>query len=235
MPALPKKLLQQNLIEKWKLLKGDLVQITTGKDKGKRGVIKKVLREKNRVVVDGCNLVKKNIKRTEERAGYSIMKEAPLHSSNVSLICPDTDKPTKVAWRFLEDGKKVRMAKESGSVVVRPEPKKRVKRPSNPYKDTDSEETVKKTWTDEEQQQLVNYYLIKFEKQYLNHLKQVAGNTEKSELKRDLDDKLFQMRVLKRAKELLKEDMEAASASDSLSSSMSDLSLEEKTKETSTL
>ncbi|EFC48896.1 predicted protein, partial [Naegleria gruberi] len=109
------------LVEKWKLVKGDLVQITTGKDAGKRGVIKKVLRDKNRVVVDGCNLVKKNIKRTEERAGYSIMKESPLHCSNVALVCPETDKATKVAWRYMEDGTKVRMAKESGSVIPKPE------------------------------------------------------------------------------------------------------------------
>lgn len=226
MPALPKKLLEANLISKWKLLKGDLVQITVGKDKGKRGVIKKVLRDSNRVVVDGCNLVKKNIKRTEERAGYSIMKEAPVHASNVSLICPETDKPTKVGWRFLEDGTKVRMSKESNVVITRPEPKKRVKKPSNPYKDTESEEVIKVTWSEEEKQQMVNYYLINLEKQHLNHLKQVSERDEKLSMEKEVQSKLFQMRVLKRAKEIIQEE-------DSLSSSMSELNLEEKTKNTS--
>ena len=180
--------------------------LSNWKDEGKRGVIKKVLRDSNRVVVDGCNLVKKNIKRTEERAGYSIMKEAPLNVSNVTLICPDSDKPTKVAWRFQEDGTKVRMAKVSGAIIPKPEPKKRVKRPSNPYKDTDSEDVVKVTWTEEERAQLVNYYLIKLEKQHLNHLQQVNESRASKVLKKELEEKLYRMRVLKRAKEILAED-----------------------------
>ncbi|KAG2394176.1 hypothetical protein C9374_003940 [Naegleria lovaniensis] len=227
MPALHKKVLERNLNASWRIFKGDLVEISTGKDKGKRGVIKKVLRDSNRVVVDGCNLVKKNIRRTEERAGYSIMKESPVHCSNVSLICPETDKATKVAWRFLDDGSKVRMAKESGAVIPKPEPKKRLKRPSNPYKDTDSAEVVKATWTDAEREQLINYYLIKLEQQEVHRLQKRSEKEEKKQMQKELADKLFKMRVLQRAKEILAEQQEEPSSS---SFNMSEV--EEKTKNT---
>ncbi|KAF0982345.1 hypothetical protein FDP41_011275 [Naegleria fowleri] len=228
MPALHKKVLERNLNASWKIFKGDLVEITTGKDKGKRGVIKKVLRDSNRVVVDGCNLVKKNIRRTEERAGYSIMKESPIHCSNVALICPETDKRTKVGWRFLEDGSKVRMAKESGAVIPKPEPKKRLKRPSNPFKDTDSAEVIKVTWTKEEREQLINYYLIKLEQQEVDRLQRRSEKEEQKQMQKELNDKLFNMRVLKRAKEILAEQQQQQGSLSTFNMS----EVEEKTKNT---
>ncbi|KAL9657514.1 hypothetical protein ABK040_016779 [Willaertia magna] len=244
MPSLHEKALKANLIKSFKIFRGDLVQIMTGKDAGKRGVVKKVLRDKNRLVVDGCNLVKKNVKRSEERAGYSIMKEAPVHYSNVKLICPETGEPTRTAWRFLEDGSKVRMAKKSNAIIPKPEVKKRIKRPSNPFKDTEPDNVTKVTWTEEEKQQLINYHLINFEKNYINKLKAQYNRQHKEQLQKELQNNLFNLRVYQRAKEILYEkislkekeeallaDIQPKSGLDAL---FSEQTISEETKETNT-
>jgi large subunit ribosomal protein L24 len=103
--------------DRWRLKKGDLVCVTTGKDKGKRGEILKVLREERRVVVQGINVVKKHVKASMNNAGGIVEKELSVHASNVALIDPKTDKPTRVGVKTLEDGRKVRYAKASGEVI----------------------------------------------------------------------------------------------------------------------
>ena len=90
MPALHPKTLAANLIKKWRIVQGDLVQITTGAEAGKQGVVKKVLRKNNRLIVEGCNLVKRHVKRREDQPGTVITKEAGIHYSNVMLVCPKT-------------------------------------------------------------------------------------------------------------------------------------------------
>lgn len=100
------------------LKKGDKVVITAGKDKGKTGEILRVLREDNRVVVGGVNIVKRHQKpmRMGDEAGI-VNKEAPLHVSNVMLADPKTGAATRVGYKTLKDGKKVRFAKKSGDVI----------------------------------------------------------------------------------------------------------------------
>ncbi|MFV0289193.1 MAG: 50S ribosomal protein L24 [Mycoplasmatales bacterium] len=95
---------------------GDNVVITTGKDKGKEGLITKVLRNKNKVIVENLNMVTKHIKPQSGVEGQRITKEAAIDASNVMLIDPTTKKPTRVGFK-IEDGKKVRIAKKSGKEI----------------------------------------------------------------------------------------------------------------------
>ncbi|MCU9594042.1 50S ribosomal protein L24 [Caldibacillus thermolactis] len=97
--------------------KGDKVKVITGKDKGKTGVILKALPKKDRVIVEGVNIVKKHAKPSQDNPqGGIIEMEAPIHVSNVMIIDPKTGEPTRISYKF-EDGKKVRIAKKSGAVL----------------------------------------------------------------------------------------------------------------------
>ncbi len=90
----------------------DNVTILAGKDRGKTGKVNRVIREKNRVVVAGVNIATKHVKnRPGVRQAGIIHVEAPLHISNVMLVCPNCGKPTRVAHAFLDDGTKVRVCK----------------------------------------------------------------------------------------------------------------------------
>ncbi|CAN4128035.1 unnamed protein product [Withania somnifera] len=114
----------QKLIHQWRILRGDNVMIIRGKDKGETGIIKRVVRSQNRVIVEGKNLVKKHIKQGQGHEGGIFTVEAPLHVSNVQVLDPVTGKPTKVGIRYLEDGSKVRVSRgigASGSIIPRPE------------------------------------------------------------------------------------------------------------------
>ena len=102
---------------KMKIKKGDTVVVTTGKDKGKKGEVLKTLPAKSRVVVKGVNVVKKHQKPTQFAAGGIQEKELSIHVSNVSLADPKEDKPTRVGYKTLENGKKVRVAKRSGETI----------------------------------------------------------------------------------------------------------------------
>ena len=102
---------------KFKIKKGDRVVVTTGRDKGKSGEVLAVQRDQNRVLVQGGNLVKRHQKPSQTAQGGIIEKEASVHISNVAHIDPKTDQPTRVGYRFLDDGRKVRFAKGSGEVI----------------------------------------------------------------------------------------------------------------------
>ncbi|ABE05132.1 50S ribosomal protein L24 [Rickettsia bellii] len=102
---------------KLKVKKGDEVIVITGKYKGKKGKILKVFPEQNKIVVSGINLVKKHTKPTKVSEGGIITKELPIDISNVAHVDPKTGNPTKVAFKFLEDGSKVRIAKKSGEII----------------------------------------------------------------------------------------------------------------------
>ena len=101
---------------KFKVKKGDEVVIIAGKEKGKKGVIAKVITAESRVVVGGINMVKRHTKASKTSAGGVIEKEAPLHVSNVSLIDAKSGKPTRVGYKF-EGERKVRVAKRSGDEI----------------------------------------------------------------------------------------------------------------------
>ncbi|WP_120003683.1 50S ribosomal protein L24 [Nesterenkonia muleiensis] len=102
-----------------KIKKDDLVQVLSGKDKGKTGKVLQVIPKKDRVLVEGVNRVKKHLRAGQfgQTEGGIVETEAPLHISNVAVVDPETEKPTRVGYRFEEvDGelKKVRYAKASG-------------------------------------------------------------------------------------------------------------------------
>lgn len=108
------------MAEKWKVKKGDKVCILAGKDKGKTGTILKVFREERRVLVEGLNVVVRHVRpNAAYPEGGRVQKEAPLHVSNVAHLDPGSGKPTRVGFRLLEDGKKVRYAKRSGDLIDR--------------------------------------------------------------------------------------------------------------------
>jgi large subunit ribosomal protein L24 len=97
--------------------KGDKVQVISGKDKGKQGVILAAFPRNNRVLVEGVNIVKKHAKPTQANPqGGIIEKEAPIHVSNVMALDPKTGVPTRVGYQLV-DGKKVRVAKKSGELL----------------------------------------------------------------------------------------------------------------------
>ena len=102
---------------KFKVKKGDRVIVITGRDKGKRGEVLRVLRSEQRVLVQGVNVVKRHTRPGPRSAGGIVEKEASIHVSNVAHIDPKDDKPTRIGYRTLEDGRKVRVAKRSGEVL----------------------------------------------------------------------------------------------------------------------
>ena len=101
---------------KMKIKKGDKVEVLTGKDKGKRGEVLRVYPEKNKVVVEGVAIAKRHVKpNAANQQGGIVEAEAAIDASNVALIDPKTDKPTRVGYLIKEDGTKVRVSKKSGA------------------------------------------------------------------------------------------------------------------------
>ena len=98
--------------------KGDTVVVVAGKERGKKGKVLRVIPEKGRVVVERINMIKKHQKPTQKvRQGGIIEREGSIHLSNVMLLDPNSDKPTRVGMRELADGKKVRVARRSGEML----------------------------------------------------------------------------------------------------------------------
>ncbi|MDP9728513.1 large subunit ribosomal protein L24 [Alicyclobacillus tengchongensis] len=98
--------------------KGDQVIVISGKDKNKKGQVLAVLPKKNRVIVEGVNVVKRHTKpNPNQPEGGIIEKEASIHASNIMLVDPKTGQATRIGHKFLEDGKKVRYAKKSGEIL----------------------------------------------------------------------------------------------------------------------
>ena len=102
---------------KMKIKKGDKVIVIAGKDKGLKGEVLRTLPTQQRVVVQGVNVVKKHKKPSQVSAGGIEKVELPVHISNVALADPKTGKPTRVGFKTLKDGKKVRVARKSGETV----------------------------------------------------------------------------------------------------------------------
>jgi len=105
------------MADKFRIKKGDRVVVTTGRDKGKKGEVVQVLRDTNRAIVRGVNLVQRHTRQSTTNEGGIISKEASIHLSNIALADPKTDGPTRVGYKTLADGRKVRFAKKSGEVI----------------------------------------------------------------------------------------------------------------------
>ena len=100
------------------VVKNDMVKILSGKYSGKTGKFLKVYRDKNRLIVEGVNIIKKHTKPSQKNPqGGIVEKESSIHISNVMVIDPKTNEPTRVGYKFLEDGTKVRISKKSGEML----------------------------------------------------------------------------------------------------------------------
>ena len=102
-----------------KIKKGDDVIVLTGRDKGKRGAVVRVYTDTGRALVQGVNMVKRHQRQTQTAQGGILEKEATIDMSNLAHVDPDDGKPTRIGFKSLEDGRKVRFAKRSGEVIDR--------------------------------------------------------------------------------------------------------------------
>lgn len=100
-----------------KIRKGDRVIVTTGRDKGKKGEVLKVFPKDDRALVSNINVVKRHQRQTQTQQGGIVNKEAPIQLSNIALIDPKSGGPTRVGFKIMGDGRKVRFAKKSGEVI----------------------------------------------------------------------------------------------------------------------
>ena len=100
-----------------KIKKGDHVVVLTGKDKGKHGEVLKVMPDENRAIVKGVAMIRRHQRQTATQDGGIISKEAAIHMSNLAIEDPKDGKPTRIGFKFLKDGRKVRFAKRSGEVI----------------------------------------------------------------------------------------------------------------------
>jgi large subunit ribosomal protein L24 len=110
---------QEKVRTKIRLRKGDMVEVISGKDAGKRGKVLVVIREKGRVIVQGVGFVKRHTRPNPQRnvKGGIAEREAAIHVSNVMAISPEDDRRTRLGAKFLEDGRKVRIARRGGEVL----------------------------------------------------------------------------------------------------------------------
>jgi large subunit ribosomal protein L24 len=99
--------------------KNDQVYVIAGKDRGKTGRVMRVLPKEQKVLVEGVNMVKKAVKANPAKnvKGGVVEREAPLHLSNVAVICPETNAPTRVGREILQDGSRIRIARKSGAAL----------------------------------------------------------------------------------------------------------------------
>ncbi|MCW2276256.1 50S ribosomal protein L24 [Rhodoblastus acidophilus] len=100
-----------------KIKKGDKVVVIAGRDKGRKGEVTLVLPKEGRALVSGVNTVKRHQKQTQAQEGGIITKEAPIQLSNIAIADPKDGAPTRVGFKILDDGRKVRFAKRSGELI----------------------------------------------------------------------------------------------------------------------
>ena len=99
--------------------KNDNVIVVTGRDRGKRGRVLRVLAEKNRIIVEGVNFIKRHTRANPQKQvkGGIVEREAPLHASNVQIVCPECGKATRAGNRRLDDGSRVRFCRKCEGVI----------------------------------------------------------------------------------------------------------------------
>jgi large subunit ribosomal protein L24 len=105
------------MAQRFRIKKGDMVCIISGKDRGKTGQVLKVNRQDSRLIVQNVNLVKKHQKQTLSQEAGIVQKEASIHISNVAHMDPVSKKPTRIGMKFLDDGRKVRVSRRSGEII----------------------------------------------------------------------------------------------------------------------
>ena len=167
---------QHGNFKRWNLVTGDMIEVIQGPQVGQRGKIMAVLREKNRVIIEGVNMRRRIVKpKMDGTPGRIITAPCSIHYSNVMLVDPTIDKPTKVSRGYLEDGTKVRVSKKSGNIIPKPEhvrliPRSMVMGP----KDTKPEDVFEVTFADYEK--------------YLPHMYGDYGKYEKNKENKNSDD-----------------------------------------------
>jgi large subunit ribosomal protein L24 len=102
---------------KLKIKKGDRIVVLAGRDKGQRGEVLQVMPSENRALVQGVNVVRRHQKQSAQQEGGIVAKEAPIHLSNIAIEDPADGAPTRVGYKFMDDGRKVRFAKRSGEAI----------------------------------------------------------------------------------------------------------------------
>ncbi len=104
-----------------KIKKGDTVEVVAGKDSGKRGRVLVVDRDRERLVIEGVNMIKRHTRPNPQKnvKGGIVEREAPIHVSNVMVLSPDSGQRSKIGYRILDDGRKVRVAKVDGAILDR--------------------------------------------------------------------------------------------------------------------
>jgi large subunit ribosomal protein L24 len=100
-----------------KIKKGDRVIVITGRDKGKKGEVIKVFPKEDRALISGVNTVKRHQRQTQKQQGGIVSKELPVQLSNLAHVDPKSGQATRVGWKMLGDGRRVRFAKKSGEVI----------------------------------------------------------------------------------------------------------------------
>lgn len=116
--AMAKKAKATSHNNKLRIKKEDTVMVISGKDKGKKGRVIAAFPRENRVLVEGVNMVKKHQKPSmQNQQGGIVTQEAPIHASNVMIVDPKTGEPTRIGYKVLDNGKKVRIAKKSGQQI----------------------------------------------------------------------------------------------------------------------
>ena len=100
-----------------KIKKGDRVVVMAGRDKGKTGEVRQVMPVESRAIVAGVNMVRRHTKPSAQNEGGILTKESPIHLSNLAIADPKSGKPTRVGFKILDDGRKVRVAKRSGDLI----------------------------------------------------------------------------------------------------------------------
>jgi large subunit ribosomal protein L24 len=100
-----------------KIKKGDKVVVMAGRDKGRTGEVRQVMPDDGRAIVAGINLVRRHTRQTAQTEGGILTKESPIHLSNLAIADPKSGKPTRVGFKILDDGRKVRVAKRSGDLI----------------------------------------------------------------------------------------------------------------------
>ncbi|XP_008288796.1 large ribosomal subunit protein uL24m [Stegastes partitus] len=134
----------------WPVLKGDVVEILAGKDKGKQGKVIQVFRRRNWVILEGLNTHFRYVGKTPDYKGTYIASEAPIMLQAVSLIDPTDRKPTQIEWKFTEEGERVRVSMRTGRIIPKPVVERRdgivpLQWKDGP-KDTSPEDTLEKTY-----------------------------------------------------------------------------------------